>query len=471
MNLLVLSPRRVIMSPSLASVAAAVAVMLAVASEGRPRTIVDYNAGSHSRRESGLPGVAVEGEYRWRTPNGQENVVRYTADKNGYVARGNVVPGHYDPLGNPRLVQNYYLTPLEASAEAPAQGPSEAAEAGNDHVLMTTVEDAEDSPVEEGTDDAIDEKINEILVEKAAEDVPAEEVAEDTSGGDAAEDVSDKEIADDAPAEEVAADASNKEAAEDVPADDVDEDRDADTNISDDAQTEAADEVDSTRAEKAVPAAEMAGMNAIIFPDDPSPSVPFVEAVEGMPEAEANGMNAIIFPDDVPVGEMTEPELSTEDAPAVEMEDQPDMNIIPATEMSVGEESGAPEIAVPDDSATDESAAEEGLLATEAPEEMTAVHLVSGQIILDPVGVWVCWADYFDQLYQVNPPPTNLDAGTVEILSLSHPSARIHPPNSSWGIISKLKSGKASDNCGIPAELLKVGGKPMARGAKSQVII
>nr|XP_027228940.1 fibrous sheath CABYR-binding protein-like [Penaeus vannamei] len=330
------------MSPSLASVAAAVAVLLAAASEGRPRTIVDYNVGSHLRRETGLPGVAVEGEYRWRTPNGEENVVRYTADKNGYVARGNVVPGRYDPLGNPRLVHSYYQTPFDASAEAPAEGPSEVAKADNDGILMPTREDAEDSAAGEGTDDAIHEKINEIPVEKAAEGVPAEEEAEDTSGGDVAKDVSDTEIADDTPAEEVAAD---EEAAEDVPAD-------------------GAPEVDSTRAEKAVPAEEMAGMNAIIFPDDPSPSVPLVEAVERKPEAEADGMNAIIFPENVPAVEMTEPEVSTESAPAVEVENRPDGSI-PATEVPEAEESGAPEIVMPVDPAMDENNAEEGLLATE----------------------------------------------------------------------------------------------------------
>ncbi|ROT65070.1 hypothetical protein C7M84_016982 [Penaeus vannamei] len=280
----------------------------------------------------------------WRTPNGEENVVRYTADKNGYVARGNVVPGRYDPLGNPRLVHSYYQTPFDASAEAPAEGPSEVAKADNDGILMPTREDAEDSAAGEGTDDAIHEKINEIPVEKAAEGVPAEEEAEDTSGGDVAKDVSDTEIADDTPAEEVAAD---EEAAEDVPAD-------------------GAPEVDSTRAEKAVPAEEMAGMNAIIFPDDPSPSVPLVEAVERKPEAEADGMNAIIFPENVPAVEMTEPEVSTESAPAVEVENRPDGSI-PATEVPEAEESGAPEIVMPVDPAMDENNAEEGLLATEAP--------------------------------------------------------------------------------------------------------
>ncbi|XP_042878156.1 fibrous sheath CABYR-binding protein-like [Penaeus japonicus] len=363
------------MKPTLSSVAAAVAVMLAVVAEGRPRTIVDYNAGSHSRRESGLPGIAVEGEYRWRTPNGQENVVRYTADKNGYVARGNVVPGYYEPLGTPGLVHSY--------DQSPPEGLFEAAEADSSGVLMAPAEEeVRDSPAEEGSVNALGGEVDVIPVEKAAGDVPAEEAAEDTLDGDVAEDVSDKEIADDTPTEEVAEDAPEKAAAEDLPAKEADEGtitKDAEENIAietvgamDDAQAEAAEvEGDSPRAEKAVPAEKMAGMNAIIFPEDPSPSVPLVKAGEEMPEAQASGMNAIIFPEDDM--EVMESELPAEDTFDVEMEDLPEMNIISATEMPLEEESIVPEIVMPEDSATDESVEGEELVTTEAPEEVAPV--------------------------------------------------------------------------------------------------
>ncbi|XP_068206386.1 uncharacterized protein [Palaemon carinicauda] len=43
---------------------------------------------------------------RWISPDGRENVVRYTADENGYVVHSNVVPGHHDPLGEPVLQNN-----------------------------------------------------------------------------------------------------------------------------------------------------------------------------------------------------------------------------------------------------------------------------------------------------------------------------------------------------------------------------
>ncbi|XP_069999408.1 uncharacterized protein [Penaeus vannamei] len=47
--------------------------------------------------------------------------------------------------------------------------------------------------------------------------------------------------------------------------------------------------------------------------------------------------------------------------------------------------------------------------------QVTAVRLVNGQIVSDPVAVWEHWADYFEQLYQVDPPIVNLDAGSAKI--------------------------------------------------------
>ncbi|XP_069983755.1 uncharacterized protein [Penaeus vannamei] len=47
--------------------------------------------------------------------------------------------------------------------------------------------------------------------------------------------------------------------------------------------------------------------------------------------------------------------------------------------------------------------------------QVTAVLLVSSQIISDRIAVQECWAEYFFQLYQVDPPTVNLDAGSAEI--------------------------------------------------------
>ncbi|XP_069971503.1 uncharacterized protein [Penaeus vannamei] len=73
-----------------------------------------------------------------------------------------------------------------------------------------------------------------------------------------------------------------------------------------------------------------------------------------------------------------------------------------------------------------------------------AVHLVNGQIVSDPA----------EQLYQVDPPAVNLDAGSAEIRG---PPISEDPPSLTevMGAISQLKSGKAMGIRGVPTEPLK----------------
>ncbi|XP_069989697.1 kelch-like protein 17 [Penaeus vannamei] len=51
---------------------------------------------------------------------------------------------------------------------------------------------------------------------------------------------------------------------------------------------------------------------------------------------------------------------------------------------------------------------------------VTAVRLVGGQIVSDPVAVRECWALDFEQLYQVDPPTVNLDAGGERMVQGLH---------------------------------------------------
>ncbi|XP_069981944.1 uncharacterized protein [Penaeus vannamei] len=96
--------------------------------------------------------------------------------------------------------------------------------------------------------------------------------------------------------------------------------------------------------------------------------------------------------------------------------------------------------------------------------QVTAVRSASGQIVSDPVAVPERWDEYFVQLYQVDRPTVNLYAGSVEI-PLPGPPISEDPPSLTEvkGAISKLKSREAAGICGIPTELLKAGGEPMAR--------
>ncbi|XP_069982160.1 uncharacterized protein [Penaeus vannamei] len=95
--------------------------------------------------------------------------------------------------------------------------------------------------------------------------------------------------------------------------------------------------------------------------------------------------------------------------------------------------------------------------------QVNAVRSVSSQIISGPVAVPERWDECFEQLYQVDRPAVNLYAGSVEI-PLPDPPISEDPPSLTEvrGAISKLKS-EAAGICGIPAELLKIGGEPMAR--------
>ncbi|XP_069996804.1 uncharacterized protein [Penaeus vannamei] len=97
--------------------------------------------------------------------------------------------------------------------------------------------------------------------------------------------------------------------------------------------------------------------------------------------------------------------------------------------------------------------------------QVTAICSESGQIVSDPVAVRERWAEYFEQLYQVDPPTVNLDVGNAEIPSPDPPISE-NPAflTEVMGAISKLKNGTAAGICGIPAELLKAGGDPMVQG-------
>lgn len=81
-------------------------------------------------------------------------------------------------------------------------------------------------------------------------------------------------------------------------------------------------------------------------------------------------------------------------------------------------------------------------------------------------------AEYFEQLYQVDPPTVNLDAGSAKkSLPESPISKEPHSLTKVRGAISKLRRDKAMGICGTPAELLKVGGELTVRGLHAALAV
>merc|ERR1712055_1128686 len=62
------------------------------AAVARPQEIFSYEADTHAQSASGDAGNSVEGSYSYTAPNGDEIVVTYTADENGYVAKSSALP-------------------------------------------------------------------------------------------------------------------------------------------------------------------------------------------------------------------------------------------------------------------------------------------------------------------------------------------------------------------------------------------
>merc|ERR1719427_1692257 len=70
---------------------------LVALSAARPSDIIDFevDAGNQEQEheQEGVAGKAVEGEYSWTAPNGEEFVVKYIADHLGYrIVDSNALP-------------------------------------------------------------------------------------------------------------------------------------------------------------------------------------------------------------------------------------------------------------------------------------------------------------------------------------------------------------------------------------------
>ncbi|XP_069984537.1 cuticle protein CP575-like [Penaeus vannamei] len=74
-----------------------VALALVALTAARPSDVIDIEQDHMEHEQEGVPGTAVEGEYSWVAPDGNEYVVKYVADRNGYrVVDDNVLPEFRD---------------------------------------------------------------------------------------------------------------------------------------------------------------------------------------------------------------------------------------------------------------------------------------------------------------------------------------------------------------------------------------
>ncbi|KAA0201321.1 Cuticle Protein CPR RR Uncl [Hyalella azteca] len=74
-------------------------VSLAAFVAARPNDILDFESDQGEHEQEGVAGSAVEGEYKWTSPDGEEHYVKYVADRNGYrVLDTDALPSAPEPV-------------------------------------------------------------------------------------------------------------------------------------------------------------------------------------------------------------------------------------------------------------------------------------------------------------------------------------------------------------------------------------
>ena len=95
--------------------------------------------------------------------------------------------------------------------------------------------------------------------------------------------------------------------------------------------------------------------------------------------------------------------------------------------------------------------------------QCTAVRPEGVGLLTEESEVKACWASYFEQLHQADPPAVEVDSRGVTI-PIADPPVNCGPPLfvETQAAVNRLKWGKAPGICGIHAELLKAGGNAAA---------
>ena len=91
--------------------------------------------------------------------------------------------------------------------------------------------------------------------------------------------------------------------------------------------------------------------------------------------------------------------------------------------------------------------------------QCTAVKSSDGILLTEEADIKTRWAEYFEQLYKVDPPAVRLNTVNV-VAPVPNPPLSCDPPSLAevGAAVKQLKGGRAPGCCGIHAELLKAGG-------------
>ena len=104
-------------------------------------------------------------------------------------------------------------------------------------------------------------------------------------------------------------------------------------------------------------------------------------------------------------------------------------------------------------------------LRSKSTSRVSAIRTADGCLILDADGQMARWAEYFEQLFKVNPPSGRLQTTRLQVMDADPP---INEAASSLDevkkAVAKLRDGEAAGICNISAEFFKAGDEAMIRG-------
>ncbi|KAG0723665.1 Dipeptidase 3 [Chionoecetes opilio] len=104
-------------------------------------------------------------------------------------------------------------------------------------------------------------------------------------------------------------------------------------------------------------------------------------------------------------------------------------------------------------------------LRSKSPSRASAIRAADGRLVSDMDGQMARWAEYFEQLFTVDPPTEQLHTTGLRTVDTDPPIDETAPSlDEVREAVAKLSGGKAAGVCNISAGLLKAGGEAMIRG-------